>query len=219
MEIHDGVWAVGGDGLSHGADAAIYLVEGSESAVLIDAGTGRGAGAVLRNVQDAGVPLAKLTRLVLTHCHVDHAAGVPALQERLALEVVAHVRCAEILAPGGDPRTAADWYGMVMPPVQVDRSFDGELSLDLGDRALVLHPWPGHSPGSIVATLDVAGRRVLFGQDVHGPIHPQLASDWSDWQAGLRRLLALEADILCEGHYGVIRGRAEVARFIERFVE
>jgi hypothetical protein len=30
---------------------------------------------------------------------------------------------------------------------------------------------------------------------------------------------ALEADVLCEGHYGVIRGSAEVRRFIEQFLE
>jgi hypothetical protein len=31
--------------------------------------------------------------------------------------------------------------------------------------------------------------------------------------------LALEADVVGEGHYGVIRGRVEVRRFIEQFVE
>ncbi len=196
--IHDGVWAVGGDGLSHGSDAAIYLVEGSDEAVLIDAGAGRDPEAVRRNIVDAGVPLERVRRLVLTHCHVDHAAGVPGLREVLDVEVVAHARCAEILAPGGDPRAAAEWYGVTMPPVRVDRAFDARLELDLGDRSLVLYPWPGHSPGSIVATIDVGEVRILFGQDVHGPIHRTLQSDWSAWQASLRMLLELEADVLCE---------------------
>lgn len=218
--ICEGVWAVGGDGLSHDSDAAIYLVEGSAGAVLIDAGTGRDSLAVRRNILAAGVPLDTVSQLVLTHCHVDHAAGVPALRAFLDLEVVAHAACTEILAPGEDPRTAADWYGMSMPAVRVNRSFEGEpLTLSLGDRSLVLHPWPGHSPGSIVATLDLPGQRVLFGQDVHGPIHRQLQSDWSAWQTSLRALLELEADVLCEGHYGVIRGRDAVAGFIERFIE
>ncbi len=216
--IVQGVWQVGGDGLSHGSDAAIYLVEGSAGAVLIDAGTGRSSEAVRRNITAAGVPPARVRWLVLTHCHVDHAAGVPGLRSFLDLEVIAHARCAEILAPGEDPRTAADWYSMAMPAVQVDRPFEGRTELDLGDRTLELHPWPGHSPGSIVATLDLPGQRVLFGQDVHGPIHRQLQSDWSAWQASLRALLELEADILCEGHYGVIHGKAAVARFIERFL-
>jgi glyoxylase-like metal-dependent hydrolase (beta-lactamase superfamily II) len=217
--IIDGVWQVGGDGLSHGSDAAIYLVEGSAEAVLIDAGTGRAPVAVRRNIEGAGVALERVKRLVLTHCHVDHAAGVPSLRAFLDVEVVAHARCAEILEPGDDPRTAADWYGMTMPAVRVDVPFEGLHTLDLGDRNLDLHPWPGHSPGSIVATLDVDGTRVLFGQDVHGPIHRQLQSDWSAWQASLRRLLELEADILCEGHYGVIHGKGAVAAFIERFLE
>ena len=218
--ILDGVWAVGGAELSHASDAAIYLVQGSEHAVLIDAGTGRGSAGVCRNIAAAGIPLERVRQLVLTHCHVDHAAGVPSLREVMELEVLAHSACAEILAPGGDPRTAADWYDMTMPPVHVNRSFAGrQLRLPIGDRELVLHPWLGHSPGSIVATLDLGGQRVLFGQDVHGPIHPQLASDHAAWQRSLRRLLELEADVLCEGHYGVIRGRRAVARFIERFIQ
>jgi hypothetical protein len=32
-------------------------------------------------------------------------------------------------------------------------------------------------------------------------------------------LLEIGADILCEGHYGVYRGKAEVARFIRQFIK
>lgn len=219
-EVCEGVWAVGGPELSASPDAAVYLVDGGGEAALIDAGTGRGADRIRDNVLATGVPLETVRTLVLTHCHVDHTAGVPALLERIPMGVVAHRACAEILEPGGDPRTAADWYGMVNPPVLVDEPFEGALHrIPLGAHELVLHRWPGHSPGSIVATLDIGGQRVLFGQDVHGPIHRQLQSDWSAWQASLRMLLTLEADILCEGHYGVFRGKNAVAAFVHRFIE
>ncbi len=218
-KVCDGVWTVGGGELSSSQDAAVYLVDGGSEAALIDAGTGAGAARILDNVVAMGVPVEAVRTLVLTHCHVDHSAGVPALRELLDLRVVAHTACAEILATSGDPRTAADWYGMVMPAIAVDETFVGaRCVISLGSRELVLHHWPGHSPGSIVATLDVADQRVLFGQDVHGPIHTQLQSDRSAWQASLRFLLELEADILCEGHYGVFRGKRRVERFIRRFL-
>jgi hypothetical protein len=34
----------------------------------------------------------------------------------------------------------------------------------------------------------------------------------------LKLLLTLEGDILCEGHYGVFKGKEEVADFIESFL-
>ena len=62
------------------------------------------------------------------------------------------------------------------------------------------------------------GRKVLFGQDVHGPLHPSLKSDAADYQRSLQHLLALEADVLCEGHFGVIEGSEQVRRFIQQYV-
>ena len=66
--------------------------------------------------------------------------------------------------------------------------------------------------------LETEGRRVLFGQDIHGPLHPQLLSNRYDYIASLTMLLRLEADILCEGHYGVIRDKKEVRKFIQSFM-
>jgi len=34
----------------------------------------------------------------------------------------------------------------------------------------------------------------------------------------LEKLLSLGADVLCEGHYGIYRGRDEVAEFIRGFL-
>lgn len=62
------------------------------------------------------------------------------------------------------------------------------------------------------------GKRVLFGQDVHGPLDASLLSNKEDYLESLTFLLSLEADILCEGHDGYFRGKQEVADFIESFL-
>ncbi len=77
---------------------------------------------------------------------------------------------------------------------------------------------PGHSPGSLVYVMESEGLKVLFGQDVHGPIHPSLLSDRRDYIRSLNLMISLQADILCEGHYGIFRGKKEVADFIESFL-
>ena len=211
---------VGGTGLSAAGDASVYLVDGPDRAVLIDAGTGQGEAQIVRNIEAAGVPAAKLSHLVLTHCHIDHSGGIPGLQKRFGLKVIAHQRAAEILAPGNDPRTADFWYDMKLPPIIVDQPFDAaESRLPLGDTDLILIHIPGHSPDSIAAYLDRDGSRVLFGQDVHGPILPALASDPQLYRRSLNQLLALHADVLCEGHFGIYQPADEVAEYIKSFLE
>jgi glyoxylase-like metal-dependent hydrolase (beta-lactamase superfamily II) len=42
--------------------------------------------------------------------------------------------------------------------------------------------------------------------------------DAADYRRSLELLLALEADVLCEGHYGIYRGNPAVAAFIRQFL-
>ena len=58
----------------------------------------------------------------------------------------------------------------------------------------------------------------MFAQDVHGPLHPSLLSNAFDYQASLQRLIDLDADVLCEGHYGIYEGKQEIVRFVRSFM-
>jgi hypothetical protein len=69
-----------------------------------------------------------------------------------------------------------------------------------------------------VYVMESEGMKVLFGQDVHGPLDASLLSNRDDYRRSLKLLLSLQTDILCEGHYGVIRGKQEVADFIGSFL-
>lgn len=60
---------------------------------------------------------------------------------------------------------------------------------------------------------------MLFGQDVHGPIHTDLLSDPAAYQDSLKKIRDLDADILCEGHYGIFHGKDRVREFIESFMK
>ncbi|MEW6034694.1 MAG: Zn-dependent hydrolase, partial [Chloroflexota bacterium] len=71
--------------------------------------------------------------------------------------------------------------------------------------------------GSIAALLDV-GKKVLFGQDIHGPYYPQWGSDPDRALASLRKLSSLQADILCEGHFGTYEPATAVKDYIESYV-
>ena len=70
----------------------------------------------------------------------------------------------------------------------------------------------------MVYTTESDGINILFAQDVHGPLHPDLLPDAADYRRSLKLLLTLEADVLCEGHYGIYRGKPAVAAFIRQFL-
>ena len=60
--------------------------------------------------------------------------------------------------------------------------------------------------------------KILFGQDLHGPIIPGI-SNFEDYQKSLKRLLDLNADILCEGHFGIFSPADQVRNYIKRYLE
>jgi len=219
IKIIDHVYQVGGSGLTAAADAAVYLIVIDTDAALIDAGTGRGHDALVRNI-DACLPSqARLTHLFLTHSHFDHTGGAARLREHYQCTIVAHAHEARFLETGDSRVTAAAWYHAELSPFTVDYAITGsQETFHIGHQALQALHCPGHSPGSVVYLMEIGGKRVLFGQDIHGPLHPELLSNRDDYITSLTMLLGLEADILCEGHFGVIRGRANVQAFIQSYL-
>ena len=214
------IFQVGGQGLTAPEDAAIYLIQFDDHAALVDAGAGHGQKRLLGYLATVGVRPEQIEYLLLTHCHYDHTGGAHDLRDKLGCPVVMHELDADFLERGDNEVTAASWYGSKLQPCPVDRRLRGaQETLPLGGRAITALHIPGHSPGSVAYLVESEGQTVLFGQDVHGPLDLRLRSNWSDYRASLERLLALEADILCEGHYGIFRGKPAVAEFIRSFLD
>jgi glyoxylase-like metal-dependent hydrolase (beta-lactamase superfamily II) len=219
VRVTDEIHQVGGAGLTAPEDAAIYLVEFDGHAALIDSGCGGGEDRLLANIEALGVRPEAIEALLITHCHYDHTGGAHCLRERLNCPVVAHRLDAPFIERGDDRVTGATWYGASLTPCTVDRKLSGAREdIDLGGRAVTAVHIPGHSPGSVAYLVASEGQTVIFAQDVHGPLHPSLLSDEADYLNSLQRLIDLDADILCEGHYGIFRGKPDITRFIRSFM-
>ena len=212
----DGIYLVGSSGLTFPGDCETYLVKtGKTTAVLIDAGLDPTARRIIRNLVGLDT---RVTHLILTHAHIDHIGGAHAIQERYGCTVVAHELDREPIEHYDPVRTAANVYGIRYAPVKVDECIKEDTTLQLGDREFHIHHIPGHTPGSIAVSVVVDGRKVLFGQDVHGPFHRNWGSDTGLWRESVRKLIALDADLLCEGHFGVYEPREKVREYLERFL-
>ena len=219
-EIILGVYLIGGPNVTGADDAAVYLIDFGSDLVLIDAGAGGSSSQLVRNIEMLGLNPALVSHVILTHCHIDHIGAAPFFREKYKVKIIIHELDAKALETGESVRTAANWYGTTFPPTKIDRKLTGaQETLKFGSEELHCLHTPGHTPGSIAVYLDRSGQRVLFGQDIHGPFHKAFGSDIEAWKKSMQALLALEADILCEGHFGIFQPKNKVRDYIERYLE
>jgi glyoxylase-like metal-dependent hydrolase (beta-lactamase superfamily II) len=210
------VYAVGGSEISHPYDCSVYLIAAPEL-VLIDSGAGRSFPDLVQNIKSLGFDPQELTTIIVTHAHIDHIGALRQFQDGFGVQIVAHELDADALETGKG--TFAELYDMPYEPCKVDvRINKPEQELSCGPYQLKLVHIPGHTPGSIAVYVDMQGKRVLFGQDLHGPYYPEWGADLAQAELSLQKLLKLNADILCEGHFGIYQPAKEVKRYIERYL-
>jgi glyoxylase-like metal-dependent hydrolase (beta-lactamase superfamily II) len=217
QQIIDRIWRVGGGELSDDRDCLVYALDLGDP-VLVDCGAGPGWPAIAEQLRSVGLPPGNLHTLVLTHGHIDHAGAAARARGESGCRVVAHAADAEVIETGDAQRSAATWYGLDLSPCPVDHrvsAMEDEEILTFAQGELRLIHTPGHTPGSLAALCEQGGKRVLFGQDIHGPFSPAFGSDRKKWRRSMQRLLSLQADVLCEGHFGIFSPATEVTRFIE----
>jgi len=169
--IHDWLYALYEDGQYD--ETLMYLVIGSERAMVIDGGTG--IGRLDKLVEEL---IDKPYFLLLTHTHNDHIGGcknfkeITVFDDQMSRESSAKGlgkdKMGEMLEPGAvikpypDGFDPADFYA---PPYDVTHWLkDGEV-IDLGGRSLEVIYTPGHSSDHICLLDRVA--RYLYTGDIY----------------------------------------------------
>jgi glyoxylase-like metal-dependent hydrolase (beta-lactamase superfamily II) len=192
---------------------AAYLLAGpGDDLALIETGPGSTLPALLDGIRAAGYDPAAITKLIVTHIHLDHAGAAGLLIERLprAVLYVHELGAAHMIDPSKLLSSAQRIYGDNMDrlwgtflPVPADRLVvvkDGD-HLTAGGRDLEALYTPGHAShhlayydrerGGHVFTGDVAGVR-LQGYNYVRPPTPPPDLDLGLWNASIDRLMALD---------------------------
>jgi glyoxylase-like metal-dependent hydrolase (beta-lactamase superfamily II) len=216
IKVCERVYQIGGSEISHPQDCCIFLVDvGDSDTVLIDCGAGKSFDTLLDNMEMMGYSPEKIKAIILTHCHIDHTGGASQFKDKFNPKIIAHEKDADAIESANDPKTAASMYGMDYSPVTVDHKLSSvEETLTFGDVSFDCIHTPGHTPGSISILSEVKGKRILFGQDIHGPFDESFGSNMGDWKKSMEKLLSLRADIMCEGHFGIYQPEEEIRRYI-----
>jgi len=214
FEITKDIFIVGGPEITDSRDACVYLIHLGEL-ILIDTGAGWSVDKIINNINKLGFDCKNLTKILLTHCHIDHIGGVPEIRKKFGPKIYIHKLDAPPLENGDQILTAATWYQTHFPPTPIDVKFNApEEILTIGDQKIVCLHTPGHTPGSISIYLDKDGKTILFGQDLHGPLLEEFGSNLKDYDRSTKKLLDLDADILCEGHFGIYKTKKDVRNYI-----
>src|SRR5215468_3175554 len=205
MVVSDGVLSLPGAMLGHNADPAVraawlenmfqspdvlewalnvVVVRSGGRTILIDAGLGADpnlhlprAGQLVRRLEAAGIDLASVTDVVLTHLHMDHCGGllVDGVRERLRPDLRVHLEAAEVKF-----WASPDFSHVSMPPGFPDalrrtakrflneyhnqlRQFEEEAEVAPG---VVVCRTGGHTPGHSVVRLASGGDRLTFAGDL-----------------------------------------------------
>jgi glyoxylase-like metal-dependent hydrolase (beta-lactamase superfamily II) len=215
-EIVKNVYHVGDSGCS------VFLVNtlSEDGLVLIDCGMSLD---MIKDISKQDLNPMEIQHCIITHFHIDHIAACADLKIfNKKIKFYSHeLDAGAIEEAGHDRETAASWYGVKYNPIKLHQRLKGDYNvLKFGDFNFECIHIPGHTPGSIAILLKLTepNIKVLFGQDLHGPIIPGI-SDYDDYQKSLNMLLDLKADILCEGHYGVFQPAEKVRKYISRFIK
>ncbi len=218
VKICSGVYLVAAPFLTSELDAYSYAVIFNDEAILIDSGSGMNPIGVLRNILELGISVRNLRYIVNTHAHADHAGGDYFFYNNLNSTIVAMEPDAMAIRHGNEDYTASKMLGVPFKPCPVGISLEKEYyELRVGSGIVELYRTPGHTAGSMSILVEVAGGRVLFGGDCDGVLCSKWNSDEKDWRRSIEKILSMEFDILCMGHwYKVNRGREILEKLLEK---
>lgn len=209
FRIHGDTYHVGTCGIS------AILVASPDGHLIIDSGTERGGELVAANIEALGFSLRDVRYLTHTQEHGDHVGGLRYLRDRTGARLVASVRAESVFETGvlniDDPQYEP---GEPADTTTVDELIGAADAITLGDREIVAHYTPGHSPGAISWRWEECedGRcyRLVF-TDGLGPFsadgyrwsdHPEYLAEYRE---SLTWLETVEADICLSAHPSQMR--------------
>ena len=150
--------------------------------------------------------------VINTHYHADHTWGNCFFP---GATVISHSLCRRLLEEKGPASLEAARKSnpalrpvkIVLPHVTFD---DGELSLRIGKKNLILAPATGHSPDG--TSVLVEEDRVLFAGDAFMPLPYLVDGDLEELTASIKKISRMGLENIVQGHGDIIlRGEIDAA--------
>ena len=150
--------------------------------------------------------------VINTHYHADHAWGNCFFP---GATIIAHERCRELLVERGIPSLeAAQKQNPALRQVKIvlpQMTFvDGEMTLRVGKKNLIISPALGHSQDGIAVLVEED--RILFAGDSFMPLPYVVDGDIDEIMASIKRIGRMGLENIVQGHGDIIlRGEIDAA--------
>jgi glyoxylase-like metal-dependent hydrolase (beta-lactamase superfamily II) len=201
-------------GLSNPYDCSIYAIDFADGVILVDSGCGLEPELVEANLQMDGIDIKRVTAIVLTHAHADHAGGCRWWKDRTGCQIYApegergaiegtDAVSAQVLETAKQAKIYPPDY--VLSSIKVDVGVHDGDDLRFGALHLRAIEIAGHSPHHTCYRTDMDGRRIFFSGDAvlyGGSLLLQNIPGCSldEYRRDIDKLTGLDADILLPGH-------------------
>jgi len=222
----------------------LYLVMGDSEAAIFEGGVGAMGPLLREQLEHFGIDRQRIKQVIVAHAHPDHVMAVPLFRETfpgitvlashtaattLQIEKAIQFFCkvneqltASLLKAGviderHCPKPLAEMK------IEVDKHLKEGDAVSVGGVVLDVMKTPGHSDCSLSFHQRDAG--ILLISDASGyymPEHdvwwPNYFVNYATYLQSMERLRDVNAEILCLGHLGVIKGADHVKEYFDRAI-
>jgi quinoprotein relay system zinc metallohydrolase 2 len=206
----------------HDDIANIGFIVGSQCVAVIDTGGSASIGRALRSAVRRTTAL-PICYVINTHVHVDHVLGNAAFLEEKpsfvgnAALAGAMLRSRQFFVN----EYGADFAGQpsVDQVIGPDRLVEHEITLDLGDRLLLLKAWPKAHTDCDLTVFDLRTATLWTGDLLFRERLPALDGSITGWLSAIDELGRLKVKLAVPGHGGVTRDLAAALEPERRYLE
>lgn len=234
MKLTDRIYLCGSGayGISPDGDCHCYVLDAVDELVLIDCGLATDPAVIISNIEKDGLDPAKLTWLLLTHTHPDHANACRWFKNHhLQVKIAASAFEAKALQNGvletlGMDTSDTNFSSFFnMNRVAADHILQDGETLQVGDLEIKAILTPGHTIGSMCFETVIDSRKMLFSGDevfYKGFISLLAAplSDYEHYQAGIEKLSGRDICGLFPAHlmWTLRNGQKHIDTALENFI-
>lgn len=192
-------------------DLASYLVVTNQGNILINSDLEANVPMIKASIEKLGFKYSDTKILLISHAHLDHAAGSQKIKEDTGAQYMVMDADVEAVETGGksDFHYGAD-TSMYFPKTVVDKVLHDGEKITLGDAVLTAHLTPGHTKGCTTWTMNLREKGKQYQVAIVGSLnlnpgyqlidnkaYPKIAKDY---KKAIQVVKSLQCDIFLGAH-------------------
>lgn len=199
----------------------VYMVDtkSEDGLVLIDIGLYIEP---IKVIEKEGFDLKNIKHCLITHGHIDHFGACHELEKyNPDIKFYAHEQDADKIENKIPNQSLNQFFANYeYEPVKLARKVkDDNETIKIGKFEFTCLHIPGHTPGSVAYFLKTGNKKLLFAGDLPGIAININDGNLDDYLKSMQKLIAVDIDILCEGHEDLIKPAEKVNKFIKGYMK